>query len=135
MALIIGIGVDVVEVERIEQSLRRFGDRFLRRVFTPVEVEYCRGKAHPSENFAARFAAKEAVLKALGTGWTRQTSFREVEVIRVEGSAPTVEISSRMRRLLPPGPVRIWLSISHTSNYAVAQAIITREDASDNELV
>ncbi len=135
MSQILGIGVDVVEIHRIARSMERFGDRFLRRLFTPAEVAYCVSKARPEENFAARFAAKEAMLKALGTGWNHQTSFKEIEVIRTVGTAPTFELSRRMRKLLPAGPVRMWLSISHTHDYAVAQAIITREDVGDHDLM
>lgn len=128
MSQILGIGVDVIEVERIARSMDRFGDRFLRKVFTAAEQLFCTGRAFPTQHFAARFAAKEAVLKALGTGWTEQTSFREVEVVRAEGAAPTVVLSARIRQLLPPDPIRLWLSISHTRNYAVAQAVITHEN-------
>ena len=135
MGQIVGIGVDVVEVDRIAAIMQRFGDRFLSRIFTAAEVHYCLGKARPEENFAARFAAKEAVLKALGTGWNHQTSFREIEVVRAEGAAPTVELGSRMRHLLSSGATRILLSISHARMYAVAQAIITCEDGADHELM
>lgn len=135
MSQILGIGIDLVEVGRIEKSVARYGDRFLRKVFTHAEHEYCFRKAQPCEHLAARFAAKEAVMKALGTGWVAKTSFREVEVVRAEGAAPTVVLSRRMRELLPAGPVRFWLSIAHTEHYAVAQAMITREDEGDHALL
>ncbi len=135
MSQILGIGVDIVEVDRIAGSIARFGERFLRKVFTPAERDYCISRALPAQHFAARFAAKEAVLKALGTGWNEQTSFREVEVVRAEGSAPTVVLSARIRKLLPPGSTRFWLSISHTHNHAVAQALITHEDDTDHRVV
>ena len=130
---IIGIGVDIIEVERIEQSLANHGDRFRKRVFTDAEWDYCHAKARRSEHLAGRFAAKEAVLKALGTGWKEGTSFAEVEVVREHPNPPEVQLSGRMRALLPEGNVRIWLSISHTEHYAVAQAIITLEDGSGAE--
>jgi len=135
MSQILGIGVDLVEVERVASSVSRYGQRFLRRVFTPAEQSYCFRKAHPFEHLAARFAAKEAVMKALGTGWIAKTSFREVEVVRAEGAAPTIVLSRRMRELLPAGPIRFWLSISHTEHYAVAQAMITREDDGDHAVL
>lgn len=135
MSQIIGIGVDLVEVARIKRSVSRHGERFVRRIFSGSEAAYCEKMARPSEHFAARFAAKEAVLKALGTGWVAQTSFREIEVVRIEGAAPTISLSARMRSLLPAGPIRFWLSISHTSDYAVAQAVITREDETDHALL
>lgn len=135
MSQILGIGVDLVEVQRIAKSVGRYGDRFVRKIFTPAERDYCLRKARPFEHLAARFAAKEAVMKALGTGWIAKTSFREVEVVRAEGAAPTVVLSGRMRGLLPAGPIRFWLSIAHTEHYAVAQAIITREDESDHAIL
>jgi holo-[acyl-carrier protein] synthase len=135
MSQILGIGVDIIEVDRIAMSIKRFGDRFLKKIFTPAERDYCSGRPLPAQHFAARFAAKEAVLKALGTGWTEQTSFREVEVVRAEGSAPTVVLSPRIRKLLPPGPTRFWLSISHTHEHAVAQALITHEGDTDHHVI
>jgi len=128
MSHVLGIGVDVVEVERITTTIRRFGDRFLDRIFTAGEQEYCRRKAYPAEHLAARFAAKEAVLKALGTGWTGQAGFQDVEIVRAANSAPQAVLSLRVRRLLPPGAARVWLSISHTERYALAQALITIDD-------
>lgn len=124
---IVGIGIDIIEVERIAGSLGRHGEGFRRRVFTEAEWDYCCAKARRFEHLAGRFAAKEAVLKALGTGWKRGTSFREIEVVRNGNSPPEIQLSDRMRQLLPEGEVRIWLSISHTEHYAVAQAIITHE--------
>ena len=121
---IIGIGVDIVEVERIESGVERYGERFRRKVFTDGEWDYCFRKVRPFEHLAGRFAAKEAVMKALGEGWTARTSFREIEIAREKGAAPEIVLSPRIRALLPEG-ARIWLSISHTERYAVAQVIIT----------
>jgi len=98
-------------------------------VFTDGEWEYCMGRPRVWEHLAGRFAAKEAVLKALGTGWNASTSFHEIEVVRSRGQAPTVVLSPRIRGLLPDGDVHVWLSISHTHRYAVAQAVISLEDS------
>ena len=123
---ILGIGIDIIEVERIERGVGRYGERFRRKIFTDDEWAYCFTKARPYEHLAGRFAAKEAVMKALGEGWTEKTSFREIEVVRQKGAAPEIVLSPRMNRILPPAS-RIWLSISHTEHYAVAQAVISHE--------
>ena len=87
--MIVSVGVDAVEIERIRALLERSGERFERRIFTPSEAEYCRGRQRPAESFAARFAAKEAVMKCLGTGWTEGAAFREIEVVRGAGGEPS----------------------------------------------
>jgi holo-[acyl-carrier protein] synthase len=78
--MIVGTGIDIAEVPRIEASIQRFGDRFLRRIFTEAEIRYCESKANRVERYAARFAAKEAAMKAIGTGWNHGVTWRDVEV-------------------------------------------------------
>ena len=122
--MIVGIGVDIVEVDRIRRIVARHGDRFVRRVFSDREAEYCRSCVHSEQRFAARFAAKEAVLKALGVGWQDGVSFCDVEVCTNELGAPTVQLSGRAlelsRRL---GATRFFVSLSHDARYAVAQVV------------
>src|SRR3954464_9347827 len=89
-AVIVGTGIDIVEVPRVAAALTRFGGRFERRVFTEAEIRYCRSKPNADERFAARFAAKEAALKALGTGWRGGIAWRDVEVRRESGGRPTI---------------------------------------------
>ena len=89
-AMIVGTGIDIAEVQRIRQAIERFGGRFLRRVFTDDEMRYCDAKANRMERYAARFAAKEAAMKALGTGWNHGIRWRDVEVRRQPGSRPTI---------------------------------------------
>src|SRR6516164_1162277 len=88
--MIVGTGVDITEVPRIEASIARFGERFLRRVFTDAEIRYCDSKANKAERYAARFAAKEAALKAIGTGLSRGISWNDVEVTRTPSGRPTI---------------------------------------------
>jgi holo-[acyl-carrier protein] synthase len=122
--MIVGIGVDIISVERMRGIVERQGDRFLQRVFTEEEIRYCRRCAHPAQRFAARFAAKEAVLKALGVGWQNGTSFRDVQVSRTELGAPSVELAGRSLEISRELCVsRILLTLSHDESYAVAQAV------------
>ena len=123
--MIVGTGIDIAEVPRIAQALSRHGDRFLRRVFTEGEIRYCDGKANRVERYAARFAAKEAAMKALGTGWNHGVRWRDIEVSRHSGGRPTITFHGKAaefaRRL---GTVRIALSLSHTAEQAIAQVIL-----------
>ena len=121
---IAGTGIDLVEVARIAETVERHGDRFLRRVFTPSETEYCRSCGVPARHFAARFAAKEAVLKLLGTGWSRGIGWRDVEVVRGPEGEPGIHLSGgAARRAKDLGIVKLHVSISHTAGHAIAQAI------------
>jgi holo-[acyl-carrier protein] synthase len=128
MSQIIGIGVDLVEVDRIEQIIVRWGNRFLWRVFTANEIAYCEAKAHPAQHFAARFAAKEAVMKALGTGWNERVGFQSIEIIRTGKNAPVAELRAEALGCLPHGST-VLLSLSHTAAYATAFALVTSRDS------
>jgi holo-[acyl-carrier protein] synthase len=123
--MIIGTGIDVVEVERIAAALERFGQRFQRRIFTPAEMRYCDSKRNRAERYAARFAAKEAAVKALGTGWSQGVAWREVEVRREPGGRPTLHFTGvaaqHAQRL---GMKRAALSLTHTKEQAMAQVIL-----------
>jgi holo-[acyl-carrier-protein] synthase len=126
--MIAGIGVDIMQVERIHDAVDRHGERFLRRIYTPEEIDYCRNGAHPFQRFATRFAAKEAVLKALGVGWQRGTSFRDVVVKIDDLGAPSVELSGRSKEIAREKDVHsIHLSLSHDRQYAVAQAVAEKQ--------
>ena len=118
-------GVDIIEIPRIQQVLDRYGQRFLDRVFTPGEIAYCRGRA---PNLAGRFAAKEATMKALGTG-VRGVGWKDIEVIRAESGAPSVKLHGRAKiraERLRVG--EISLSMSHSREYAVAFVVAQREE-------
>ncbi len=121
---IAGVGIDVVEVARIADAVDRYGRRFLERVFTQAEADYCRSRAVPAQHFAGRFAVKEAVLKALATGWSGGIRWRDVEIKRGPSGRPEVELSgAAARRAEQMGVTRLHVSISHTSGCAVANAI------------
>jgi holo-[acyl-carrier protein] synthase len=123
--MIVGTGIDMAEVPRIEASLRRFGERFLRRVFTEDERRYCDSKANRVERYAARFAAKEAAMKAIGTGWNHGVAFRDIEVCRLPGGRPTIAFHGKAAEFAAKlGTARISLSLSHTEDYAIAQVIL-----------
>jgi holo-[acyl-carrier protein] synthase len=116
----ISVGVDVIEISRVAATLGRFGDRFLERIYTPGEIAYCRGRA---PQLAARFAAKEAVMKALGTG-TRGVGWRDVEVTRKRSGEPQIELHGRAaQRADRLGIDRIAVSLSHSREYAVASVV------------
>ena len=123
--MIVGTGIDIAEVPRIAETLERFGDRFLRRVFTEGERRYCDAKANRVERYAARFAAKEAAMKAIGTGWNHGVAFRDIEVCRQPGGRPTIAFHGKAAEFAARlGTARISLSLSHTPQYAIAQVIL-----------
>ena len=124
-AMIVGTGIDIAEVQRIRQAIERFGGRFLRRVFTDEEMRYCDAKSNRMERYAARFAAKEAAMKALGTGWNHGIRWRDVEVRRQPGSRPTILFHGKAAELaVRLGAVHVALSLSHTAEQAIAQVIL-----------
>jgi holo-[acyl-carrier protein] synthase len=122
--MVIGVGTDLMENARIERSIVRFGEAFLKRVFTPGEVAYCRAKRNFAESFAARFAAKEAGAKALGTGISRGVSWREFEVRRKPGQRPELYLSGRAQEIAQAlGVKRLSLSLTHSRDFAMAVVI------------
>ena len=123
--MIVGTGVDIAEVPRIQASIERFGERFLRRVFTDAEIQYCDSKVNRAERYAARFAAKEAALKAIGTGLRRGITWRDVEVTREPGGRPTMSFHGVAAGFAAKlGMKRAHLSLSHTKEHAIAYVIL-----------
>lgn len=123
--MIVGTGIDIAEVPRIRQSIERFGDRFLQRIYTAGEIRYCNSKANRVERYADRFAAKEAAMKALGTGWSRGVRWRDCEVTRLPGGRPTINFHGRASEIAAKlGAKNLALSISHTAEQAIAQVIL-----------
>src|SRR5437773_6968302 len=117
--MIVGTGIDIAEVHRIAEAMERFGNRFLHRVFTEGEMRYCDSKANRVERYAARFAAKEAAMKALGTGWNHGVRWRDCEVVRKPGGRPTMTFHGRAGEFaLKLGVKNAALSISHTAEQA-----------------
>ena len=120
------VGVDIIEISRISATVERWGDRFLGRIYTRGELDYCRGRP---PQLAARFAAKEAVMKALGTG-VRGVGWRDIEVVRQRGRAPMVRLHGRAAKLSERLVVtEIALSISHSREYAVASVVIEAKNS------
>lgn len=126
--MVLGIGTDLIEIERVEASIGRFGQRFLERIFTAGEIAYCqRKKKHAAESFAARFAAKEAAAKALGTGISRGIGWMEIEVRRETGERPTLNLSGRAaERAQAMGVKRLHLTLSHSQTLSIA--VVVAED-------
>jgi holo-[acyl-carrier protein] synthase len=125
--MIFGIGLDLVEVARIQESLQKFGERFQKRVFTETERSYCNALPHPSLHFAARFAAKEAYLKALGTGLSSSISWKDVGVENLPSGKPELKVTGRALELASERGVReMHLSLSHTSNHAAAVVVLEK---------
>jgi holo-[acyl-carrier protein] synthase len=123
--MIIGSGIDLAEIGRIQQSIDRYGARFLDRIFTEAEQAYCQRKRNAAESFAARFAAKEAGAKALGTGISFGVSWREIEVVRQPGGRPTLKFHGRAAQIAAHlGVTRSALSITHTAELAMASVVL-----------
>jgi holo-[acyl-carrier protein] synthase len=124
-AMVVGIGTDLAEIERVRRSIARYGERFLARVYTTEEIAYCLSKKASDESFAARFAAKEAGAKALGTGISRGVSLREFAVRRAPSGKPSLHLSGRAAEIAAElGVVRISLSLTHTRDLAMAVVIL-----------
>jgi len=125
--MVIGVGTDLAEIARIQQSITRFGDRFLQRIFTLAEIEYCQRKKNAAESFAARFAAKEAAAKALGTGISHGISWLEIEVAREPQGRPFLLLTGRAaQRAQQIGVTRTSLSLTHSRETALA--VVVMED-------
>lgn len=121
---VIGHGVDIVSIERIGKMVADHGDRFLERCFTPAEISYAGDRARRDERLAARFAAKEAALKAIGTGWRSGISWTDVEVLRLPSGEPSLRISGKVAEIAASMGVDVWLvSLSHAGDYALASVI------------
>jgi holo-[acyl-carrier protein] synthase len=123
--MIVGSGIDIADVPRISASIARFGERFLHRIFTEGEIRYCDTKANRAERYAARFAAKEAAMKAIGTGWNHGVSWRDIEVSRMPGGRPTITFHGKAAEFAAKlGAKHIALSLTHTAEHAIAQVIL-----------
>ena len=123
--MIVGTGIDIAEVPRIRKAIDRFGDRFLQRIYTPSEIAYCDSKANRFERYAARYAAKEAAMKALGTGWNHGIRWRDCEVTRMPSGRPTLTFHGKAAEFAARLGVRnAALSLSHTAEQGIAQVIL-----------
>lgn len=118
------IGVDLIEVKRIQKAIEKWGERFLKKAFTNRERDFCEKRKNKYESYAVRFAAKEAVSKVLGTGLKRGVALRDIEILDNEKSRPTVILYGKAKDLSNSSNSRIILSLSHTKEYAIAMAIM-----------
>ena len=126
MSNIIGLGIDATDIPRIAAALERYGERFMNRIFTDGEIAYCRRRRQPAIHFAGRFAAKEAAMKALGTGHTQNVLWRDVEVVR-QGGPPQLRFhGGAARRFAAMAAQSSLLTITHSEALAIAQVVILR---------
>ena len=123
--MIIGTGVDIVEIPRFRNVMERQKERFILRVFTPAEQEFCNYHRDPVPHYAARFAAKEALFKALGTGWAKGVTWLDAEVLRERPDAPVLKLHGEAHKLsISMGAQKAHLSLSHTEQWAIAMVIL-----------
>ena len=122
--MIVGLGVDIAEVHRVEAAMRRHGEAFLKRIFTPAEIAYCERHRNKYERFAGRFAAKEAAMKALGTGWGRGVRWLDIEVVRLPGGKPTLQLRGQAEEFAKLLEVKnVSLTITHSADTALALVV------------
>lgn len=127
---VVGIGSDIIECLRVAQMIERHGELFLTRVYTPHEIEYCSARKQSTQHYAGRFAAKEAVMKALGTGWTRGVQWRDIEVRNDLGGKPRIALGGGAREMCEQlGIGEMLISISHCRTHATAYALALGREA------
>ena len=132
--MIVGTGIDLAEIERIQKTIDQFGQRFLDRVYTAAEQEYCLRKRRSAESFAARFAAKEAGAKALGTGISRGVTWTEIEVVREASGRPSLKFHGRAAEMAQRLGVRnAALSLTHSNDTAMASVVLEGREQKDRE--
>lgn len=123
--MITGIGIDVIQNDRIRDSIQRFGDRFLNRIYTEAEKEYCSKCAQPEIHYAARFAAKEAAFKALGTGWAAGVKWKDVEVLKLPSGKPELHLHGEaLTRATSAGAKQFFVSLTHDQSVSCAVVIL-----------
>jgi holo-[acyl-carrier protein] synthase len=122
--MITGIGIDIIEITRIEQSIAQYGDAFLNKLFTPDEIEYCKSKQFPTQHFAARFAAKEAFSKAVSTGWSGEFEWKNIEVKNHSTGKPDLVLYGKTADTLKG--FNVFLSMSHSDSAVVAFVVIEK---------
>lgn len=120
--MVVGIGTDIIEVDRIRRAIDRWGGRFLDRIYTPGEIQYCRARCRPELSFAARFAAKEAAMKALGRGPRGGVGWKSIEVVNRPSGAPVIRPGPKLHPLL--GERVLLISLTHTRRQAMATALL-----------
>jgi holo-[acyl-carrier protein] synthase len=124
---IIGIGIDIIEIARIEKAMEKSPERFRTRTFTDREAQYCEKKKHKFQHYAARFAAKEAAMKALGTGWQKGIGFSEIEVMNDVSGKPELLFHGKAKEIFSEsGGTKAFVTLTHAKNFAAAQVILSK---------
>ena len=132
--MIVGVCIDIVEIARVEDQVRRHGERFVNRLFAPEEIAYCKGKAHRAQHYAVRFAAKEAAFKALGTGWQDGLSWQEVVLMNDGAGQPFLALRGRAKELADQrGVRRAHVSLSHSDLWAAAVVVLEGSESASGE--
>lgn len=121
--MVLGIGIDIIEIERIKNSVEKYGDRFLDKIYTANEIKYCLKKFNKYQHLAARFAAKEAVYKAVASGWKEGISWRDIEVFNDSSGIPEIKPYGKLKTFLS-NDKQLKISMSHSDNYVTCVAII-----------
>lgn len=126
--MICGIGIDLVEIDRIEKILKRWGEKFTERVYSESEIEYCQKRAHPATHYAARFAAKEAFLKSIGVGLAGEINLKDIEVLTDQQGKPYLNVRTKIKPVLSRYGVKtaVHLSITHTGTHATAVVVLEK---------
>ena len=126
--MVLGVGIDIIEIERIKKSIEKYSDRFLNKVFTSEEIKYCNSKFNKYQHFAARFAAKEAVYKALTSGWKEGLRWKDIEIQNDASGMPSINSRGKLQSFLS-GDTQLRISISHSQNYVTSVAIIFKNSS------
>lgn len=121
--MVIGIGIDIIEIDRIKESIEKNGEKFLSKVYTPVEIDYCSNKVNKYQHYAARFAAKEAIYKALATGWQKDLHWQDIEIENEPSGMPVARLNGKLKKFLSDDK-DLKISLSHSNNYVTCVAII-----------
>ena len=121
--MVIGIGIDIIEIDRIKTSIDKYGEKFLNKIYTPIEIDYCDNKINKFQHYAARFAAKEAIYKAVATGWQKDLHWQDIEIANEPTGMPIAILKGKMKEFLS-GDKELKISLSHSNNYVTCVAII-----------
>jgi len=121
--MVVGVGIDIIEIERIKKSIEKFNELFLNKIFTQIELEYCLSKKNKYQHFAARFAAKEAIAKAIATGWSEGFKWKDIEIYNEKNGQPRVKLLGNLKKFLDEGK-ELKITMSHSEHYVTCFAIL-----------
>ncbi|HSP87215.1 MAG TPA: holo-ACP synthase [Ignavibacteriaceae bacterium] len=125
--MVIGIGIDIIEIDRIKQSVDEYGDQYLKKVYTPGELKYCLAKKNKYQHLAARFAAKEAIYKAISSNWDSELSWQDMEIINASNGMPEVKFKGNLEKFLS-NDKSLKISMSHSRDYVACVAIVYKSN-------